>query len=148
MGWTVYLSVYKNLNSSVDEKVLKEKVISICQKQIRVPGSEPLSELRSESLKKYFEPPSPDHDLIQMFFSKIQSSWNPFLSIFLIMLTGKRIRRKFSKDLKVTISDDFGLPFLDIEKRTAPFLLLWALIAILLTPLWLIFLFIQNLRGR
>jgi hypothetical protein len=142
VGWTIYLDISKNLNGSLDENILKDEIEKICSRQIKIPGSEPLWTTPGINLDRLPGEQLPNYKRLSYYFSKIQSSLNPFLSIVLTIMTAKKLSKKFGDEIHVSIHDDLELPIKKIEDYLWIELISWTVLGILFTPIWLIVLLI------
>jgi hypothetical protein len=140
MGWSIYLYVYKNSNSTANEEILKDEIDEICSRQFVVPGSEPLWTAKEMSRHPIPGNPTEEYEMFMLYFSKIQNSLNPFLTMILTIATGQKLLKKFGDEIEVTIHDDYGFPFKRIEDYSLGFLTVCVFFGTLLTPLWLVFL--------
>jgi hypothetical protein len=145
MGWSIYLYVYRNSNSSTDEEILKDEIDEICSKQFVLPGSEPLWTAHEMSSTQISDKQTEEYEMFMLYFSKIQDSLNPFLTMVLTISTGQKLLKKFGNDIYVTIQDDYGFPFKKIEDYSLAFLTVCVFLGTLLTPLWLVVLIGSNI---
>jgi hypothetical protein len=148
MGWSIYLYVYKNSNSTANEEILKEEIDQICSQQFVIPGSEPLWTAKEMSRQQVPGNPTEEYEMFMFYFSKIQNSLNPFLTIVLTIVTGQKLLKQFGDEIEVAIHDDYGFPFKRVEDYSSMFLTVWMVLGMLLTPLWLVVLVVLKIYQR